>query len=110
MSKTHSCLHTASDNPELTSQSLFEGRVIVVLNKSTEGSESRLATEERFLLPSLINSLEANMSVVEVLVQMHGGLWTVCLDLSGKRKLHYPICLSLELSEKCKMVYCTCIF
>ena len=75
---------------------IFEGRVIVVMNETSDvipanagattnsDSSSNVA---QVLGPSPItnnaSSYGSSTSSIKLLIQMHGGLWSLCMDLSG---------------------------
>ncbi len=58
----------ALEGSDLKAEALFDGKVLVVKSKSI--------------------SQNASGSVQDVLVQMHGGLWSTCYDLTRKEPRH----------------------
>ena len=64
----------------LRTESLFDGRALVVINGTSDFFDGDNATGL-----SINETADFFLdNVEEVLIQMHGGLWTVCLDLSGE--------------------------
>ncbi len=67
----------SSSGGDMTVEVLFDGKVVVVKSQN-QGLASAAST-------ALVrNSTDVGGGVREVLVQMHGGLWTICFDLTGK--------------------------
>ena len=63
------------------SEEHFNGRVLVIYSNETSTSNGNNEEEES-------SNENEQQQVEEVLVQWYGGLWTVCMDLSGDLTVH----------------------